>query len=471
MAWDDEEDNQDDVASAFVYGAKPDADPTAPTIGGGGSQQLTTRPTTPALPQPKSSPDDDGLKPPSYTPTPLPSMPSSHEDEYRTLERTLTAKAPTPSDPGLKPSIGRRVGAGIATALMGFGRIPNAAQVGSDALYSKYNQARTAFDTQQAQAKEQMSALRDQSQMESQGWERGLQAHNAGLADYNAQERGYQGQQLAADRRAQEQQRLQAIAPGSESPDDPKNPLGGWHATTVGGKPIRMQGPPDTWRKTPEGIQAQREADVTRLRLTGDDAKYYRANGKLAEPRQKNEPEGKAEFDAYLGTLGHPPTSEDILNYKHGTGRGGRSGGGSNMSRTLMDRIESQKDVALSKARQQYGDGKSPDYTFDDYMNDWQAAQDGFEDRISTATGEDVPHVDVRSHVDKKGNWIAGRGQQASASQPGPAPGDKNASAGKFSYRGKSYTKGQSVQVGDQTYVVQGINPKTGKLIVSRPGA
>jgi hypothetical protein len=143
---------------------------------------------------------------------------------------------------------------------------------------------------------------------------------------FDDNDRATSRQQNNADRAAQEQQRLQGIAPGTETPDDPKNPLGTWHATTVGGKPITLQGPPDRWAKTPAGIAAQRDADVTRLNLTGDDAKYYRANGKLKEPGQTTNihiPSADSqEYGDWKATFtkenGHAPNAQDIQTYRKG---------------------------------------------------------------------------------------------------------------------------------------------------------
>jgi hypothetical protein len=176
---------------------------------------------------------------------------------------------------------------------------------------------------------------------------------------FDDNDRATSRQQNNADRAAQEQQRLQGIAPGTETPDDPKNPLGTWHATTVGGKPITLQGPPDRWAKTPAGIAAQRDADVTRLNLTGDDAKYYRANGKLKEPGQTTNihiPSADSqEYGDWKATFtkenGHAPNADDINKFRRG-----QSGGGAPKRGTAgqFSTLDKQTSADYKKAEEAY---------------------------------------------------------------------------------------------------------------------
>ncbi len=396
MAWDDDDSENDDrggVVNTLLYGSGPEDDPAE-----AGPYQAARTPATTVSPVgpagalgARAAQEDQDPTLPTYNPTSLPAPPTPQLAQERQYEQQLTAAPPNRND--YKPSIGRRIGSSIAGALVGFGT-RNAGEgmnVGLSAEDAPFNRAQQEYQQKTEAAQRGLGAMRTGQEMQERDWENQLQAHNAGVQDYNAQERAYQGQVTARDRAAQEKQRLQGIAPGTEQPDDPKNPMGTWHATTVGGQPIKLNSPPDSWKNSSEGKDAyentRREKLVTDNNLTGDDAKYVRVNGKLKEPGTtiKNEPAGKAEYDDYVNALGHPPTAQEALEWKHGPGRG--NGAGAGMSKNLAVRIESQKQTAIDKARQQYGTGTDPSYTLDDYLGEWQQAQDDYEDKISTATG------------------------------------------------------------------------------------
>ncbi|HEY1808842.1 MAG TPA: hypothetical protein VGG42_09785 [Acidobacteriaceae bacterium] len=516
MPYDPEDDDEqpDGATSAFVYGGggqdgqqqgrgMSGYDPSNPNKGLSPSDPLYipavanpngARPapsaapnTTPPLPVVTSAPlsssngnDDDALHARTYNPTPLPPMPASRYADEQRLETQLATPPPNRAD--YKPSIGRRIGGSIAAALVGMGthNAEQGLQVGESAIDAPWDRAQEAYRQKQAQTQQQLNAVREGEDLEGREWERGLQQHNAGESDYNTSERAYQGQVMARDRAAQEKQRLQGVAPGTEQPDDPQNKMGGWHATTVGGQAIKLNGPPDSWLKTPEGKAASQAASGDALirnlkangtQLTPEDEKYIRVNGKLREPSPTttihNEPAGKAEWDAYVKSLGHDPTTQEVINFKRNA-----PGGGSTANKNLLDRIESQKNTAISKARQQYGQGKDPSYTLDDYLDDWQAAQDNYEDRLGTTTGQNIPHTEVRDHVDSKGVWKTdGKGGAAPAPQPSaaaPAPRASGPPAGSVvsTPSGKQVKIGDPVIVGGQRYTVTGYNPRSGKPII-----
>lgn len=177
----------------------------------------------------------------------------------------------------VKPKWWERLAGGLSAGAMAFDHMPDALEAGR----SVTNRGQNASDAVQTK---KIAADRSAIQAWQDGQKQQQQDFQNKNTAYRSQQEGARTDSLNSDRAAQESQRNQAVAPGSETPDDPKNPLGTWHATTVDGKPITLQGPPDKWAKSPAGVAAQRDADVERLKLTGDDAKFYRANGKLKEP-------------------------------------------------------------------------------------------------------------------------------------------------------------------------------------------
>ena len=79
----------------------------------------------------------------------------------------------------------------------------------------------------------------------------------------------------------------------------------------------------------------------------------------------------------------------------------------------VRDRIESQKTTAINKARAAFDNGES---SMDDYLDNWQQAQNDYEDRIQRKPASPIPHYDIRSNVDAKGNWIGNRSAACSRS-------------------------------------------------------
>jgi hypothetical protein len=129
----------------------------------------------------------------------------------------------------------------------------------------------------------------------------------------------------------------------------------------------------------------------------------------------------------------------------------------------VRDRIQSQKDTALGKARADLDSGAS---TMDDYLNAWQAAQNDYEDRLSAQTGQAVPHTDIRSNVDAKGNWTGGN--QPATAQPQAQQATKRPDF--ITRKGSSVSVGDPVNVNGKKGTVTGFNPTTGKAQVKWEG-
>ncbi|HEV2709139.1 MAG TPA: hypothetical protein VGU67_02900 [Edaphobacter sp.] len=264
----------DSLSDLLTYGAKSDDETTgqpngAPTVKSDASAPIAPAAHVAAVantPQPASSTPVQGSQPPVYTPP-----------DQAPLQALNAQKVKDEQVSNVNPKWWERALGGLTAGAMAFGKVPGAVEAG---------QAVTNRGENAAEFQRQGRLKADNAGI--QAWQDGQNQNQQTFQNqntaFNDNQRAQTAAQLNADRAAQESQRNQAVAPGSEAPDDPKNPLGTWHATTVAGKPIALQGPPDKWAKSPTGVAAQRDADVERLKLTGDDAKFYRANGKLKEP-------------------------------------------------------------------------------------------------------------------------------------------------------------------------------------------
>jgi hypothetical protein len=309
MAFDDEENEDDGVPGAFVYGSGPQDDPANPAA------FQAVRPPAPA-PIPAGASDDDYLKPPTYNPVAIPPPPASRLAEEQGYEKQLTAPPPKPAD--YKPSIGRRIGSSLAGALVGFGtrNAEEGTQVGLGALDAPLNRAQSVYQQKQQAAEKGLNAVRDEAEAEGQEYERHLQGINAGVEQYNAQDRAYNQAALA-------RQRMQSVAPGTEQPDDPKNPMGTWHATTVGGQPLKLNQPPDSYLTTPQGKDAAETARRAKLvqdnRLTGDDAKQVLVNGQLRESAPVAALQEYTDWKtAFRDENGRVPNASEIAGWRKG---------------------------------------------------------------------------------------------------------------------------------------------------------
>jgi len=152
-------------------------------------------------------------------------------------------------------------------------------------------------------------------------------------------------------------------------------------------------------------------------------------------------------------------TSEDNSNRAHP-----ENGAPKPIPAGVRDRIESQKQTALSKARASFDNGES---SMDDYLDAWQQGQNDYEERIQAQTGQPVQHLDVRSNVDGKGNWIGNRSQPATA-QPQAQPGRSSAFV---TQKGNRVAIGDPVKVGGRKGTVTGFNSRTGKAQVRWDGS
>ena len=193
----------------------------------------------------------------------------------------------------------------------------------------------------------------------------------------------------------------------------------------------------DEYQRLLQGAQHNQQWDTNNQRTTGQSDINNRRNNSTR-----------------ITTTGmRDDTSEDNSNRVH------PGGGVSKPSAGVRDRIESQKATAINKARASFDNGES---SMDDYLDNWQQAQNDYEDRIQAQTGQPVQHLDIRSNVDGKGNWTGNRGttQSPTAGQPSFV-----------TQKGNKVAIGDPVNVRGRTGTVTGFNPQTGKAQVRWAGA
>lgn len=216
-------------------------------------------------------------------------------------------------------------------------------------------------------------------------------------------------------------QRGEKIDPNTLAPDDPDKPEGSWHGQTISGETKSgLSAPPYAARIAAKGNELSAEGKTTAARgtiadqygLKGKDRDMYILNGKV--------PEGMTPYQQ----------QELKLRAREVAVQEGKAGQGKSIPKGTSDKIIADKNKAINVARENFKthfDKDGNTYDFDDYMHDWQAAQDNFEQQIENNTGQKPEHIDIRSNVDKQGN-----AKPAAASTAGSsAPAEKTLKDGK----------------------------------------
>lgn len=229
------------------------------------------------------------------------------------------AQGPRPTDPNAVAGAhhGWRKAADVLAGL-GLGALTMNPVAGLG-MYEHLNRAplrkaQSKFDAQDATYNRNMTNLKT------------IEAGEQGEARIGALQGRLAGLTAERDARAQQlKEQGQKFVAGSEQ-EDPNSPTG-WTAQTLGGerKPFTPAGSQkQTDAEKHAAIMKQREQDVKELGLTGDDAKYYRANGKLREPGTNiHVPSAEAsEYQdwkaAYKRENGKDPDAKAIESYKRG---------------------------------------------------------------------------------------------------------------------------------------------------------
>lgn len=369
--------DSDSLGNLLTYGANSDEETTGQPNSQPNVKSDASAPLAPAA-HVKAVMDKTTVQPGSPAPaavqasqtaSPIPVQPPTFSgpdpDELQALQQQ---KAKDSVVSNVAPKWWERLAGGLSAGAMAFGKVPGAVEAGQ-----------AVTNRGQIQAESQRQGRLNADDVGIQAWQDGQkdaqQSFNNQHTAFEDQDRAQSRRQLDSDRAAQESQRTQAVAPGSEAPDDPKNPLGGWHATTVGGKQIALQGPPDKWSKSPEGIQAVRDKYITDHKLTGDDAKFYSANGKLKETSPTNIKIPSEGSQAYNDAVtawkndnpGKKPTLNDLRTIRSAAdGKTDNAGAPKRGTAGQFSDLDKQTSTAYAKAEADYKSAADPGASAED---------------------------------------------------------------------------------------------------------
>lgn len=393
----------------------------------------------------------------SAPPLAAPSLPNVDRSQLNAWENRRALDSEISTGKAVTPRWWERGLGGLAAGAMAFGHVPGAVEGGRDITDRRFNQAENERGGRLAQDNAGIQAEQGKVNAANQNYEQGLQ-------QFNANYRATAANQLARDRAAQEQQRLQGIAPGTARPADPKNPLGTWTAKTVGGQTIETQ-PPKEFLTSREGIAAQREADIQGFRdrgspLTADEEKFYRTNGKLHEPVPSTNihiPSAESqEYTDWKRSLGHNPTPEEISGFK----RGGTAGKPRMGTPGQFSGLTKDTAAAYAKAEADFRVISSDPSASPEEKAAARAQLESEKARIGQVNSDrtrdlgGTPQEDVQQ----------GR-------QPAAVPAAAQSTTPSTQVKGKTLKVGDPVNLpGGGQGIVTGINPKTGKPIVKRQG-
>lgn len=372
--------------------------------------------------QTSAGPDDES----SYlSPIKAPSLPNFRPYVDESVNAQKLAEAKHGFDPNAyKPSVARRIAAGFAGFAGGAGsRNPaEGLSVGREITSAPLRHAQAAEAQRESGIQQDMANDRQQNQQIRDANQQDADRYNMEEHDMLNQSRAQQANARATDYAAQAAARRNAPDSNGWQPDDPNNPLGSYHATSVSGQPLKSATAPASVQKSPAYLIAQRRQQGTAQGLTGEDLKSYSLTGKI--PTKPNH------TSVHIPSAAAQQYNDEKAAFKRENGRDmnaaeiaawGHQQKGA-MSRSLGDKIESQKNQQIESARQIYNKSTRGQADLDDYLDAWQAAQDNYEQRIGDATGADIPHVVIKDNVDDKGNWHGNAPAQPKAAPAQQAP-------------------------------------------------
>ncbi len=376
-----------------------------------------------------------------------------------------------PDDPSVKPSIGRRIAAGLAAAAMQFGHVPGAFEAGQGIVTAKFDQAEAARRGRLAADQQDLQGYKAQQAQGDQDYARSL-------GEYSANLQAYKDRTGRQKEEALEQQRLGGVDEATLAPDDAANPLGTWHGANLRGEPVTGIAAPDKFLKTPAGVMAVRGQEADRLSLAGDDRKFYMANGKLAEPkpitnirvpRQPSEGEqayGDAKAAWTAQNPGKRPTMSDLMAIRRAAD--GKDGGadGADVPRGTPNQfatVTRQTMDAYGKAKAAYNKALEDDPS-PSGRTQAEAELKAENDRIAAENSQRTRDL---GGIPKEDAAPALRTAAAAAPVPKPMP-PATPQQVTTTHTKQAVKVGDSVTVGGKQYRVAGINPQTGKPILSQ---
>jgi hypothetical protein len=330
------------VDGATVYGKESESPeeehrdlPIIDTDGDTGASQY-------AAPSQASDEEGDAYKP-IAPPAPVSLSPfADHSADYAAMQAQKQAEA----GENVKPSVGRKILAAVVRAGAGFEHGPREGiAAGQDVLNRPLTNAQQRWTRAESPIQARLTADQAQdaaTQRDRQGQE---QQGRINEQDYRNRIISQQDAARAKNFAAQAAAKNEGINGDGWKPDDPNNPLGGYSGTSIGGKPLHSAAPPKSVQLDPEYKIAAAAAKGTPF--TTEQQQILRSGGKLTfrpppNPRQANAEE--QQWDAYVRSLGHAPTTQDVINFKRGTP-------GDNDPETVIAKNMQAKDAFINQWR------------------------------------------------------------------------------------------------------------------------
>jgi hypothetical protein len=208
-------------------------------------------------------------------------------------EQAMVAQKAKENPANYRPSTGRRILAGIASGMVGYGtrNSGEAMNVGEQITGAPLHRAQEEWKAQEAPLKAKLDANRAADQAVTRQNTQATAQHSAAVSNLTTAAHVNEWNAMAQQRRAQATAKLNTVDRNTLGPVDPNNPFGEWQGKTPNGQVVRGLEPPAAVQKDPKFISYQRRKELGEMqkmgiKLSTQEAKYYLINGKLAEPSQ-----------------------------------------------------------------------------------------------------------------------------------------------------------------------------------------
>ena len=226
-------------------------------------------------------------------PPPTLAKPNAFADHSDTQARMIAQKK-AESQENTKPSVWRRIGAGLAAGAVGFGtrNAEEGMRVGQAITDAPLVNAQHRWAMQEAPIQAQQAADQSADAAVTRGNANIEQQNKLAETNYQNQSLGQQNAARAADYAAQAKQRANAIT--AFTPDDPANPYAGGTGTTADGRTVKGVPPPDkwlaNWEKNPDnvanskaqaGVKTLKALEAAGVKLTPEQRAIVASGGKV----------------------------------------------------------------------------------------------------------------------------------------------------------------------------------------------
>ena len=364
---------------------------------------------------------------------------ADHSGDYAAVQAQKAKEALQ----NVKPSIGRRILAGLAGGAVTFGG-GNGGAVVEKVLNRPAERAQQQWARDEAPLQERLTADQAQDQATQRANNQAIQAGNLADRDFrnqgNAQKTNAYARYMATKSAIENNKSVGFI------PDDPTTPNAGGTRLTADGRTQKGIRPTvadmEAWAKTDDGKLAAQKMTITQRGILADQI------GLKGEAKQRYIVDPTNVF----------PKERQSINIREGGNSGNHP---KPLSQAQKDVILQAKQRDMTAAQNEMAAGTlSPK----DGATQMQSIQDTFEQKLGV--DPDSPeHMTVNPDFtwSKGGQKVASPTASAQSQQTQQRPAQQQQA---FQYKGQTFTPGQTVMVNGKPAVVKGINPQTGKLIV-----